>query len=167
MRRALSLTLAGLSSGCMSLMADAQAGAVASTRLEEGRYGVAAQVAGGAALSESRATEHLGPGADLRVKVTRDIQQVGIGPHAYLLATSWTTPYARIGSTLIEVGSVDGDLSVGALGPRAEIGAFFDWFVLSAFAEYDLRWTRQPHEGFFGLTVGVGEAMSTAPLHRD
>jgi hypothetical protein len=151
----------------MSLMADAQAGAVSSTRFDEGRYGVAAQAALGAALGETRTSEHLGPGGDLRVKVTRDIQQVGIGPHVYLLASSWTTPYARFGSTLLEVGSVDDDLCVGALGPRAEVGAFFTPFVISAFAEYDLRWTQQPHEGFVGLSVGIGDAMSTAPLHRD
>ncbi len=151
----------------MSLMADAQAGAVSSTRFEEGRYGVAAQAAVGAALGETRTSEHLGPGGDVRVKVTRDIQQVGIGPHVYLLASSLTTPYARFGSSLIELGSVDDDLSVGALGPRAEVGAFFELFVISAFAEYDLRWTHQPHEGFVGVSVGIGEAMSTAPLHGD
>ena len=167
MRRALPWVVVWLSSGCMSMMGDLQAGPVASTRFEEGRYGVAAQAALGAALGETRTSEHLGPGGDMRVKVTRDVKQVAIGPHVYLLASSLTTPYARFGSTLLEVGSVDDDLTVGALGPRAEVGAFFTPFVISAFAEYDLRWTHQPHEGFVGVSVGIGEAMSTAPLHGD
>ncbi|GMV14262.1 MAG: hypothetical protein HS104_31370 [Polyangiaceae bacterium] len=164
MIRWLAPSLALSCSGCFSLMADAQAGAVSSARFEAGRYGAAVQAAGGLNIGADGA-EHLGPGGDVRVKWTGDMQQLGLGPHLYWLHSAWTTPYARVGATAIELGVVDGDTSIGALGPRAELGMFFGLFVISAFAEYDLRWTHQPHEGFVGLMLGYGTAVTTAPLH--
>lgn len=156
---------AALSAGCMSAVADAQVGGVSSTRLAKGRYGGAGQLAGGFSLGNTRDAEHFGPGADLRLKATEDITQVGIGPHAYWLHSSWTTPYARVGATLLELGRVDGATSIGSLGPRAEFGVFLSTFVISAFAEYDLRWSDQDNEGFFGLMLGKGFGISTeAPL---
>lgn len=166
-RLVLLLGASWLTSGCFSAMGDVQAGGVSSTRFEEGRVGGAAQVAGGVSFGTDTDVEHVGPGADLRAKVTRDVTQVGIGPHVYWLHSSWVTPYARAGATLLEFGSVDGDASFGALGPRAELGMFITPVVVSAFAEYDLRWTDQANEGFVGLMVGVGSAISTAPLHAE
>jgi len=152
--------------GCMSVVADVQAGATSSTRFTEGRYGGALQVASGLNMSDdSRDVEHFGPGADLRAKITRDAKQVGFGPHLYLLDSSYVTPYARTGVTLVEVGSVDGETSFGAFGPRAELGMFFGTFVLSSFAEWDVRMTSQKNEGFVGVMAGIGTAVSTAPLH--
>jgi len=101
------------------------------------------------------------------MKVSGDVRQVGIGPHVYWLHSSWTSPYARVGATLLELGRVDGSTAVGSLGPRAELGMFLSTFVVSGFVEYDLRWTDQENEGFFGLMLGTGFAGSTAPLHGD
>jgi len=164
-RRVVALAISLSCSGCFSLMGDAQAGAVSSTRFVDGRYGVAGQVAGGFNFGSDTDAEHAGLGADARLKVTGDVQQVGVGPHVYLLFGSFATPYARVGATLLEAGSVDGAASFGALGPRGELGVFLGPLVLSTFAEWDLRWTRQRNEGFVGAMIGVGTAVSTAPFH--
>lgn len=152
-------------SGCISVVADAQAGFVSSTRFEKQRIGGAAQVAGGFNIGSDTDAEHFGPGLDARAKVTRDIQQVGVGPHLYWLSSSWVSPYARLGTTLVELGRVDDAFSVGALGPRAELGFFHSGFVVSTYAEWDLRWTEQRNEGFVGLNIGVGHALSSAFVH--
>ncbi len=163
MRRSLLVLVCGvLQSGCFSVVADAQAGAVSSTRFTEGRYGGAVQLAGGMNFDNySRSAESVGPGLDLRGKFTEDIQQVSFGPHVYVLGDSWVTPYGRAGATLLELGSVDGAGTFGALGPRAELGMFFGTFVISSFAEYDLRWTSQDNEGFVGVMAGIGNAVSS------
>lgn len=154
------------SAGCFSAMGDIQAGALSSTRFESGRYGGVAQVAGGSRFGNDTDAEHIGPGADARLELTSNVKQFSLGPHLYLLPSSWNTPYARFGATLIELGSVDDDFSFGALGPRAELGMFMGPVVISTFARYDLRWTHQSNEGFVGVMVGVGMAVSTASLHR-
>jgi hypothetical protein len=162
MRRCLVMLYGVLSSGCFSMVYDAQAGAVSSTRFTEGRYGGAVQLAAGGNLSDrSKSVEHFGPGLDLRGKFTGDIKQVSFGPHVYLISSSWITPYARTGATLVELGSVDGSGTFGALGPHGEVGMFFGPFVISTFAEYDLRWTSQDNEGFVGVMAGIGNAVSS------
>ncbi len=162
MRRTLVMLFGVLSSGCFSMVYDAQAGAVSSTRFTQGRYGGAVQLAAGGNLSDrDRSAESVGPGLDVRGKFTEDIQQVSFGPHLYLISSSWVTPYARAGATLLEVGSVDGAGTFGSLGPRGEVGMFFGPFVISTFAEYDLRWTSQDHEGFVGVMAGIGTAVSS------
>jgi hypothetical protein len=163
---ALGLWTACFSGGCFSVVADAQAGPTSSTRFTDGRYGAALQVAGGMNISdEGRDAESVGPGLDLRSKITGDVKQGGFGAHVYWLSSSFTTPYARAGATLLELGSVDGETSFGAFGPRAEAGVFFGTVVVSSFAEWDVRMTSQKNEGFVGLMAGIGTAVSTAPLH--
>lgn len=70
-----------------------------------------------------------------------------------------------IGSlSMVEVGTTDAKVSFGMFGPSAEAGLVFAPSLLSvrplmltlgARCEYDLRFTSQPSEGFWSVTLGA------------
>lgn len=162
-RYAFALTLLGLSSqGCFSFLGDIQGGYASSTRFESGRRGVAVNAAlGGNISDESDTAERLGPGLAVRTKFTSDVKQVSLSPHVYFLPGSGVTPYARLGTNLLQFEHVDGSFAYGMFSPYAELGLYVTPFVISAFAEYDLRFTSQPNEGFVGLMAGIGYGVSS------
>lgn len=164
-RPQLAVTLASLalaSQGCFSFLGDLQGGYTSSTRFEDGRRGLALQAAMGGNLSDkSDLAESVGPGLAVRSKFTSDVKQVSLSPHVYYLAGSGFTPYARLGTNLLQFEHVDGRFAYGMFSPYAELGLYFTPFVLSAFAEYDLRFTSQPNEGFVGVMAGIGYGVSS------
>lgn len=152
--------LGWLTSGCFSVLVDAQAGGVSSTRFEEGRYGVAGQIGGGFSASNDTSAERAGAGVSFRGKVTRDVKQFAFSPHAYFLLDSWVTPYGRLGVNLLQAERVDGESVFGMFSPYSEIGFVATPFIVSGFAEYDLRFGADD-EPFVGIMVGLGEGFST------
>jgi hypothetical protein len=168
-RRAIAVAGAALALcqvGCFSFVADEQAGLVASTAAQPGRVGAAfaSSVGANASLDDDSRdfVEHVGPGAALRVKVTRDVQQFALGPHAYWLQHGVVSPYARAGVNLLQFEHVDGGFGFGMFSPYAEAGVRIFPVVVSGFVEYDLRFTHQANEGFFGVMLGWGIDLSSA-----
>lgn len=149
--------------GCASVLVDGQAGYVSSTRLDDTHRGLAAQLSSGLALGDETA-EHFGPGMALRTKFTGEVRQFALAPHVYYVSDAGTTPYARAGANLLQFERIEGESAFGMFSPYGEAGVFVTPFVFSAFAEYDLRFTHQPNEGFFGIMVGWGLAASTSAL---
>lgn len=162
--RQLSLVVASLwassLTGCFSMMMDAQVGYTGSMNNSE-RRGVAAQAGRGLSIGDKTA-ENLGLGMSVRSKIAKDLLQLDLSPHMYVLAGSGTTPYGRAGVNMLQLEKVEGDLAFGMGSPYGELGMFFTPFVVSAFAEYDLRFFHQPNEGFFGVMVGLGGALSSS-----
>jgi hypothetical protein len=85
-----------------------------------------------------------------------------------LTAPRPVAPYVMGGGNLLQLGSADGALSFGMLSPFAEVGlawapprAIEGLFTLGTRIEYDLRFTSQPHEGFW--TVNLGWALGDVP----
>jgi hypothetical protein len=155
-----------LTPGCFSVLGDAQVGGVTSTRFEEGRYGVAAQVGAGLSIDEDRSAEHAGGGMSVRTKFTPDVTQVAVSPHVYYLHSSWVTPYARAGVNLLQFEEVDNEAVFGMFSPYAEAGMVFTPLVVSAFAEYDVRFSGVPNEPFVGLMLGVGAGFSSQSVRE-
>jgi len=171
--RSLVLPLALAAQGCAPLL-DVQAGYAGSTSPRAGRHGGSVQtglsfgMCDGSLLGGSRcAPVAVGGGALLRGRFTRDIQQVSLVPHAFVIAnadggTASVRAYARGGVSLVHLGVVDGTFAGGLGSPSAELGVVLPLgrakthLVLSGFAEYDVRLSRQPNEGFFGVSAGVG-----------
>lgn len=84
--------------------------------------------------------------------------------------------YVIGGANVLQLGIADGDFSFGSFSPVAEAGMVIslarkvgdgvplktpDMLTLGTRIEYDLRFTPQPHEGFW--TVNVGYAVGVAP----
>jgi len=124
---------------------------------------LAAQLSGGLSLGDETA-ERFGPGMAFRTKFTDEVKQFAFAPHVYYLHGSGTTPYARAGANLLQLERIEGESAFGMFSPYGEAGVFVSPFVFSAFAEYDWRFTHQPHEGFFGVMIGWGAAASTSAL---
>jgi len=160
---AVTLALIALGSqGCFSLLGDVQGGYTSSTRFESGRRGVAVNASlGGNISDDSDTAESVGPGLAVRTKFTSEVKQVSLSPHVYFLPGSGVTPYARLGTNLLQFEHVDGRFAYGMFSPYAELGLYLAPFVVSAFAEYDLRFTSQPNEGFVGLMAGLGYGVSS------
>ena len=152
---------AWLTTGCFSVLGDAQAGGVTSTRFEEGRYGVAAQVGGGMSIDEEQSAEHVGGGMSIRGKVTSNVQQLAFSPHIYYLHSSVVTPYARAGVNLLQFESVDDEAVFGMFSPYGEAGVVVTPFIVSGFVEYDVRFSGVANEPFIGLMLGVGAGFSS------
>lgn len=156
------LPLALGSQGCFSLLADVQGGYTSSTTFDNGRGGFALNASAGGNVSDrSSAAESAGPGLALRTKFSNEVKQVSLSPHAYYLGGSVVAPYGRLGTNLLQFEQVDGRFAYGMFSPYAELGVFLTPFVLSAFAEYDLRFTSQRNEGFVGLMAGIGYGVSS------
>lgn len=90
-------------------------------------------------------------------------------PHAFLISTSnhggKGRAYLRAGASLVHLGSVDGSFAGGMGSPSAEVGVTIPvadeaknvvHVLLSGFAEYDVRFTDQKNEAFFGVSAGLG-----------
>ncbi|MDI3291007.1 hypothetical protein [Polyangium sp. 15x6] len=85
--------------------------------------------------------------------------------------------YVLGGVNFLQLGSADGDVSFGMFSPAAEAGLVIgftdkkkvngvpveppDMLTIGTRIEYDLRFTSQPHEGFW--TVNLGYAIGVAP----
>jgi len=72
--------------------------------------------------------------------------------------------YALGSLSMLEIGSTDSKVSFGMLGPAAEAGLVIApsllWvrplmLTVGTRFEYDLRFTSQPHEGFWSLNLGA------------
>lgn len=147
--------------GCFSLLADAQGGFTSSTTFDSNRRGVAVNASAGGNLGEDETAEHVGPGIALRTKFSQDVTQFAFSPHAYVLAGSVVSPYARAGVNLAQVESVDGAFAYGMGSPYGELGIYVWPVVISGFAEYDVRFTSQRNEGFVGIQAGIGTGVSS------
>ncbi|MEZ4229921.1 MAG: hypothetical protein R3B89_12165 [Polyangiaceae bacterium] len=151
-------------SGCASVLADAEAGATTAPAHTDGRTGAALMIGGGLNLSDhDESAETGGPGVDLRARFTRDVQEVAFGPHVYVLADTLVTPFARVGASLVEIGSVDDEFSFGMFGPHAQLGMILAGFAVSAVGSYSIRFGPDD-DGFVGLLVGYGFGATTGSL---
>jgi hypothetical protein len=72
--------------------------------------------------------------------------------------------YALGSLSMLEIGSTDAQVSFGMFGPAAEVGLVLApsvlcvrplMLTLGTRFEYDLRFTSQPHEGFWSLNLGA------------
>ncbi len=155
--------------GCWGWMR-ADLGAVSSTTLREGRQGgaISADIGGG--------DKHDPVGLDIgfRAKVTGSTGDGALFVGAMMLhAPEPVGVYALAGTNLIQLGGADGDFSFGMFSPSAEIGILLgpdpqiengrfsdptaSRFLLGAGVQYDLRFTDQPHEGFFLVKLGFAK----------
>ncbi|HQP35244.1 MAG TPA: hypothetical protein PLI95_08700 [Polyangiaceae bacterium] len=155
------LALALGAQGCFSMLMDLQGGYTSSTRFESGRQGFALNASAGGNLGDTRGAEVAGPGLAIRSKLTSEVKQISLSPHAYLLGGSGIAPYARGGVNLLQFEQVDGSFAYGMFSPYGEVGIYLSPLVLSAFAEYDLRFTSQRNEGFVGIMAGIGTGVSS------
>ncbi|MGE0325131.1 MAG: hypothetical protein AB7K71_34680 [Polyangiaceae bacterium] len=157
--------LLGLS-GCGSVLMDAEAGPTIAPTHPEGRTGAAFTIGSGANLSDyDTSAETGGFGMDLRGRFTRDVQEVAFGPHLYVLADSLVTPFARVGASLVELGSVDDQFSFGMFGPHAQLGMMWAPFALSAVGSYSIRFGPND-DAFVGLLLGWGFAATTRTVRE-
>lgn len=160
------LSLLVFGSGCGSTLMDLEAGPTIAPTHPEGRTGAQLTLGGGANFSDyDRSAESGGPGVDLRARVTRDVQELAVGPHIYFLADSLVTPFARVGASLVEVGSVDDEFSFGMFGPHAQLGVIWYTFALSAVGSYSIRFGPDD-DAFVGLLLGWGFAGTTRSVRE-
>lgn len=153
-----------LGAGCGSVLVDAEAGPTIAPTHPEGRTGAAVTLGSGANLSDyDRSAETSGLGMDLRGRFTRDVQEVAFGPHLYVLADSLVTPFARVGASLVELGSVDDDFSFGMFGPHGQLGMILAPFALSAVGSYSIRFGPDD-DAFVGVLLGWGFAGTTSSV---
>ncbi|MCA9641670.1 MAG: hypothetical protein KC492_13280 [Myxococcales bacterium] len=152
-------------SGCGSVLVDAEAGPTFAPAHVEGRTGAAITLGSGMNLSNDQSAESGGVGMDLRGRVTRDVQEVAFGPHLYVLADSLVTPFARVGASLVELGSVDDDFSFGMFGPHAQLGMVWAPFALSAVGSYSIRFGPDD-DAFVGLLFGWGFGGTTRTVRE-
>jgi hypothetical protein len=164
----LAVVLCAPSQGCFSLLGDIQAGYVSSTTLDTERMGGGLNLSGGGNINETdQSAEHFGPGLALRTKFASSLQQFALSPHVYYLHGSWVSPYLRAGANLLQLEHVDDGFGYGMFSPYGELGMYITPFVMSGFVEYDVRFTEQPNEGYFGFMIGIGTGLSTDPLTSD
>ncbi len=117
--------------------------------------------AGGNVSETDESAEHFGPGIALRTKFSSSLQQFALSPHAYYLHSSAVSPYLRAGASLLQFEHIDGGFGYGMFSPCAELGMYIYPVVVSTFVEYDIRFTNQPNEGYFGAMLGLGYGLSS------
>lgn len=113
-----------------------------------------------------------GVGYQVRTKFGRDLVQVGVGPHAYLLGGGrflglehgWQSAvFLRGGVDLLQFGALDGHGNVGIFSPYVDLG----WLIvnpgvsLSVGAHYDVRLSSARNDLWLGAALGFGFGGST------
>lgn len=155
--RAALLALLLTQTGCFG-WARLDAGFTTSTTLRASRQGAA--LGADFALGESKS---LALDVGVRGKASKSTGDGSITVGAlYFGEPDPVTFYGMGGVNLFQVGSTDGDLAFGMGSPFAEAGIAISpskrldatLLTIGTRIEYDLRFTRQPHEGFWTANVG-------------
>lgn len=134
-------------------------GFVTSTTMQAGRQGVAADLH----LAEE-VDEPLHFDFSLRGRVTKEDRQLAMGMGVLIAPKpAPVAPYALAGVHFFQVGTTDDAFSYGFGSPYAEVGVLLrpgdeaddPSLLLSTSIEYTLRFSPQPHEGFWTTKLGV------------
>jgi hypothetical protein len=166
MKRLGPLTLLAATLGCVG-WGRVTAGAATATTLEAER--IAGQLTADLTLGPKDAPASVPFALDLFAdgKVAERGGDGGLGVGAVLFP--YTRPgsfFGRAGVHLVQVGvwndkvTPDGKPSFGMFGPLAEVGVVLaapprSLLTLSTQVQLDLRFTEQPHEGFWSASLGV------------
>lgn len=102
----------------------------------------------------------------IRMKFTPDVAQFAYGVgYVGTFQPEPVSPYFLGGAHLLQLESAFDEFAIGAFSPYAELGARIALsdrrgglveLSLGTSIEYDLRFTDQPNQGFWGFMIGVG-----------
>lgn len=147
--------------GCTSF-AELSSGYVHSVTGHPGRQGVGLQASGGYADGD------VGIGVSSRVRITEEVQQLGVGNHLFVLTGEGPIGYGRLGLDVLQLGRVDRRFNVNVASPYLDVGLFTgNWLSVNLTTQYDWRLSDAGNDLWLGLFFGLGQVVRVSYPWRD
>ncbi len=166
--KSLAAAVAALTAGGCALMTSTEAGHFRPTKGDaDGNSGVAAVFRAGHYMHSDSMSYGLGLG--MRTKLASELKQYSISADVTVSPRlRGLVPFLRTGANLYQAESLAGEFGYGMFSPYAEAGLMVQvartsggtriYLSGAATAEYALRFTSQPHRGYWGFVGGIAIA---------